>query len=107
MLCSSNSCNFIDELIYLIVFREFEKNYKNAEKDREALKKSTQAKFQKLSSKNQASDKLVCLFNIGLITCLSDFVDLLGSRIIGNCRKACEHEEGGKRACEADQLFGK
>jgi hypothetical protein len=39
--------------------RKFEQNYKDAEKERDALKKSTQQKFQKLTAKNQASDKLV------------------------------------------------
>ncbi len=43
----------------LLHLRKFEQNYKEAEKERDALKKSTQQKFQRLTAKNQASDKLV------------------------------------------------
>jgi hypothetical protein len=48
--------------------RKFEQSYKDSEKERDALKKSTQQKFQKLTAKNQASDKLVSPINTRLCT---------------------------------------
>lgn len=76
---------FFGKLIYLICFREYEKDYEDAEKNREYLKKSTQAKFQKLTNKNQASDKLVCLYHNLFSKFWTDFSALLGSRIVRDC----------------------
>ncbi|KAF8967457.1 P-loop containing nucleoside triphosphate hydrolase protein [Flammula alnicola] len=40
------------------LLKKYEQHFKDADKDRDALKKSTQGKFKKLGAKNTASDKL-------------------------------------------------
>ena len=43
----------------IISFRKMEGNYKEAERERDELKKATQAKFAKLSNNHKAGEKLV------------------------------------------------
>ena len=50
-----------------------ERNYKEAERERDDLKKATQAKFAKLSNNHKAGEKLVCLLEFH---CLSLFMCL-------------------------------
>ena len=46
-------------VLIIYFFRKMEGNYKEAERERDELKKATQAKFGKLSNNHKAGEKMV------------------------------------------------